>query len=131
MDRLPRFRRKQPTIVTPTNIEGKTTPPPGDLQVLPPTRPSHKLVGPFRSLIRSSAKRARDSPPASLPHSPATTACLAPESLIDRPVSPMSLKMDPSDQSDRASTSSFRIPAFLELTEHRKSFTAPRHKTSC
>ncbi|KAK0749916.1 protein-tyrosine phosphatase-like protein [Schizothecium vesticola] len=118
MDRLPRFRRKQPTIITPTSIEGKTTPPPGDLQVLPPSRPSHKL-GPFRSLIRSSAKRARDSPPASLPHSPAHAACLAPENLIGRPVSPMSLKMDYSDQSGRAPTASFPIPAFLELTEHQ------------
>ncbi|KAK1829391.1 tyrosine-protein phosphatase 1 [Podospora conica] len=118
MDRLPRFRRTKPTIVTPTSIEGKTTPPPGDLHVVPPSRPSHRL-GPLRSLIRSSAKRARSSPPASLPHSPAITACLAPDSIIDRPVSPMSLKMDPSDQSDRASTASFRIPAFLELTEHQ------------
>ncbi|KAK3346778.1 protein-tyrosine phosphatase-like protein [Lasiosphaeria hispida] len=110
MDRFPRFGRKKdvpaPTIITPgtgVDISGKTTPPPGDLQPVVPVRPAQKL-SPFRVFRRSVGKRARDSPPASLPHSPAAAAVIAPDGIADRPVSPLSLKTPP------------KIPAFLDLS---------------
>ncbi|KAK4227637.1 protein-tyrosine phosphatase-like protein [Podospora fimiseda] len=49
-------------------------------------------LSPFRVFARSSAKRARDSPPASLPHSPAAVAPVKDSSVDGRPVSPLSLK---------------------------------------
>ncbi|KAK3689588.1 protein-tyrosine phosphatase-like protein [Podospora appendiculata] len=125
MEHFPRFRRKQkdvatPTIITPANSASfpmKTTPPPGEPQPLPPTRPAQKL-SPFRVFHRSSSKRARDSPPASLPHSPAAAAAvLAPDSIADRPVSPLSLKIDAMGGPQHEAGRPPKIPAFLDLSE--------------
>ncbi|KAK3317825.1 protein-tyrosine phosphatase-like protein [Cercophora scortea] len=126
MEHFPRFRRKQkdvatPTIITPANSASfptKTTPPPGEPQPPPPTRPGQKL-SPFRVFHRSSSKRARDSPPASLPHSPAAAAAvLAPDSSItDRPVSPLSLKTEAMGGPQHGAGRPPKIPAFLDLSE--------------
>ncbi|KAK5661737.1 hypothetical protein OQA88_9837 [Cercophora sp. LCS_1] len=122
MDHFPRFRRKKdvpaPTIITSRDgaDPGKTTPPPGDLLVAPPARPVQKL-SPFRVFHRSSGKRARDSPPASLPHSPAAAAVLAPDSVVgERPVSPLSLKADPAGNEESKLARPPKIPAFLDLS---------------
>ena len=122
MDHFPRFRRKKdvptPTIITTqngTHLSSKTTPPPGDLQSVPSVRQTQKL-SPFRVFHRSSAKRARDSPPASLPHSPVVAAVPAPESLVDRPVSPLSLKMDLVGDDEASDARPPKIPAFLDLS---------------
>ncbi|KAK4192185.1 protein-tyrosine phosphatase-like protein [Podospora australis] len=124
MAHLPRFRRRKevlgpPLITNDLAGAGKTTPPPGELPAgdLPhpesPMRPFRKL-SPFRVFNRSSAKRARDSPPASLPHSPAQAAATLREGVDGRPVSPLSLRMDTG--SDRARGPP-KMPAFLESTE--------------
>lgn len=135
-----RFRRKKdvpaPTIITSSNgadPSGKTTPPPGDLLQAPPARPVQKL-SPFRVFHRSSGKRARDSPPASLPHSPAAAAVLAPDSIVgDRPVSPLSLKTEPTGDGEPKSARPPKIPAFLDLSMQGMSvssfFSAPTSLT--
>ncbi|KAM7221869.1 tyrosine-protein phosphatase 1 [Rhypophila decipiens] len=125
MDHFPRFRRKKdiapPTLVTPNDIDAvrKTTPPPGDLhpvsQPAAPMRSVQKL-SPFRVFQRSSGKRARDSPPASLPHSPATAAAFTPDSIAGRPVSPLSLKTEHLEGQYGDGGRPPKIPAFLELS---------------
>lgn len=122
MDHFPRLRRKKdvpsPTIITPnsgTNIASKVASPLGDPQPVPSPRPLQKL-SPFRVFHRSSGKRARDSPPASLPHSPAAAAVLAPDAAVDRPVSPLSLKTDPSGEDEQKHTRPPKIPSFLDLS---------------
>ncbi|KAK4445016.1 protein-tyrosine phosphatase-like protein [Podospora aff. communis PSN243] len=121
MDHFPRFRRRKdvpsPTIIT-AALPNKTTttPPSGDLQPAAPARPVQKL-SPFRVFHRSSGKRARDSPPASLPHSPAAAAVPGPDGGIDRPVSPLSLRTDPAREDDAKAARALKIPAFLELSQ--------------
>ncbi|KAK0673679.1 protein-tyrosine phosphatase-like protein [Cercophora samala] len=93
------------TTTTDPNSGGKITPPPGDLSLLPvpesPLRPFGGKLSPFSRVFHRSQKRARDSPPASMPHSPLATAAAAATapmagSVDGRPVSPLSLKMDTS-----------------------------------
>ncbi|KAK4179347.1 hypothetical protein QBC36DRAFT_287623, partial [Triangularia setosa] len=118
MAHLPRFRRAKkelpaspplitnglpgPSASTSNNSadpNSKITPPPGDLPLpVPesPLRPFGGKLSPFTRVFHRSQKRARDSPPASLPHSP-LAAAVPISSLADgRPVSPLSLKMDTS-----------------------------------
>ncbi|KAK3385015.1 protein-tyrosine phosphatase-like protein [Podospora didyma] len=127
MDHFPRFRRKKvvavPTIITPATkaaLTGTATPPadPQPATVARPvlTRPAQKL-SPFRVFHRTSGKRARDSPPASLPHSPVAAAALAPDSATERPVSPLSLKIETSSDGETKAGRGFNIPAFLDLSE--------------
>ncbi|KAM7183729.1 tyrosine-protein phosphatase 1 [Naviculisporaceae sp. PSN 640] len=126
MDHFPRFRRKKdvappPTLITPNDIDAvrKTTPPPGDHHPAPQPaasmRASQKL-SPFRVFQRSSGKRARDSPPASLPHSPATAPAFTPDSIAGRPVSPLSLKTEHLGGQYGDGGRPPKIPAFLELS---------------
>ncbi|KAK3985897.1 protein-tyrosine phosphatase-like protein [Cladorrhinum sp. PSN332] len=116
---------------------GKTTPPPPvgrDLAQQPqaPESPMRQgtlqKLSPFRVFARSSAKRARDSPPASLPHSPAAAVVPVRESVDGRPVSPLSLKaadaMNESAQQQHAAQTPIqktglkpKRPAFLDLSE--------------
>ncbi|KAK4154394.1 tyrosine-protein phosphatase 1 [Chaetomidium leptoderma] len=117
---LPRFHRRKKDVAAPTLITSdlprKTTPPLGDLRPGSPMRSFQKL-SPFRVFQRSSGKRARDSPPASLPHSPAAVPVLAGDCADRRPVSPLSLKTDPvSDKGPKAARSP-KIPAFLDQTQ--------------
>lgn len=117
MAHLPRFRRAKkelpagPPLITnglagssssnnnsTTDPTGKITPPPGDLPLPVPESPLRPFGGkfsPFSRVFHRSQKRARDSPPASMPHSPLATAPVA-GSVDGRPVSPLSLKMDTS-----------------------------------
>jgi len=122
MEHFPRFRRRKdvpsPTIITSTigsTLSSRTTPPPGDLPTATQVRPVQKL-SPFRVFHRSSGKRTRDSPPASLPHSPAAAAVPGPDSNGDRPVSPLSLKTDPTTEDEPQSARPPKIPSFLDLS---------------
>ncbi|KAK1753098.1 protein-tyrosine phosphatase-like protein [Echria macrotheca] len=123
MSHFPRFRRKKdvpsPTIITPPRpgiiISDKTTAAPADTSSITTNLQVQKL-SPFRVFHRSSGKRARDSPPASLPHSPAAAAVLAPDSALDRPVSPLSLKTDPSGDDEHRHARPPKIPFFLDLS---------------
>ncbi|KAK3901067.1 tyrosine-protein phosphatase [Staphylotrichum tortipilum] len=134
MAHLPRFHRRKKEVAPPTlitsDLQGKattpattstTTPPPGDL--LPSGSPMRSLRGlsPFRVFQRASGKRARDSPPASLPHSPASLPVLAPDCADGRPVSPLSLKMDPAgDDAHKPAQlpqKPHKMPAFLDQTQ--------------
>lgn len=121
MDHLQRFHRRRKDVAPPTLITNdlpgaKTTPPPADLPPQPPMRPFQKL-SPFRVFHRSSGKRARDSPPASLPHSPAAVPVLAAGCAGGRPVSPLSLKTDPAGDGAHKVAKAPKMPAFLDLTE--------------
>ncbi len=136
MAHLPRFHRRKkegapPTLIT-SDLQGKTTtpaaattPPPGDLAA-PSGSPMRSLRGlsPFRVFHRASGKRARDSPPASLPHSPATLPVLGPDD--GRPVSPLSLKMDAAGEEGNKSAQQLQLqqahkmPAFLDQTTDRE-----------
>lgn len=125
MEHFPRFRRKKdiapPPLITPNNIDTmrQTTPPPSDLHpVVPPIAPIRTVqkLSPFNLFHRSSGKRARDSPPASLPHSPAAAAVFSPDSIAGRPVSPLSLKTDATGGRDDHAARPPKIPAFLELS---------------
>jgi hypothetical protein len=122
MAQLPRFHRRKKEVAAPTLItsdlpRGKTTtPPPGDLPSGSPMR-SLRGLSPFRVFHRTSGKRARDSPPASLPHSPAAAPVLLGDA-DGRPVSPLSLKLDSaSDEGQKAAARPPKIPAFLELSD--------------
>lgn len=124
MDHFPRFRRKKdvpsPTIITSgngTDLSSKATPPAGDLPSVSPLRPVQKL-SPFRVFHRTSGKRARDSPPASLPQSPAAAAVLTPDAVVERPVSPLSLKTDLKGEDVHKPTRPPKIPSFLDLSTH-------------
>ncbi|KAH6623527.1 protein-tyrosine phosphatase-like protein [Chaetomium tenue] len=119
MAHLPRFHRRKkdgaaPTVMT-NDLPGKTTPPPGDLPPGSPKRSFQKL-SPFRVFQRSSAKRARDSPPASLPHSPAAAPLPAGDYADGRPVSPMSLKTNPASDEVQKPINPPKMPAFLDLS---------------
>ena len=131
MDHLQRFHRRRKDVAPPTLITndlsgGKTTPPPGDLHPPSPMRPFQKL-SPFRVFHRSSGKRARDSPPASLPHSPAAVPVLASDCADGRPVSPLSLKTDPASDEAVKVAKSAKIPAFLDQTEQGGCPQRPLH----
>ena len=121
MDHLPRFHRRKKDVAAPTlitsDLSGKTTPPQPDVLPSSPMRPFQKKLNPLRVFHRSSGKRARDSPPASLPHSPAAVPVLAVDGADDRPVSPLSLKMDLGGDDGRKQARPLRIPAFLDQTE--------------
>lgn len=105
MEHFTRFRRNKKDAGAITGVDAKLagmkTPPPGEAS--PPQRPTQKL----RAFLRSSGKRARASPPASLPISP-TTAVLSYDGVIDHPPTPVSSKKDvkPAPQ----------IPNFLNLS---------------
>jgi len=118
MAQLPRFHRRKKEVAAPTLItsdlpKGKTTPPPGDLPSGSPMR-SLRGLSPFRVFHRSSGKRARDSPPASLPHSPAAAPVLGGDCADGRPVSPMSLKTDSAGDDGQRAARPPKIPAFLD-----------------
>ncbi|KAK4166571.1 protein-tyrosine phosphatase-like protein [Cladorrhinum sp. PSN259] len=142
MAHLPRpFHRRKKDAAGPTLITndlagsaaagaGKITPPPGDLVQPPPESPMRQgtlqKLSPFRVFARSSAKRARDSPPASLPHSPAAAVAPVRESVDGRPVSPLSLKADAMaengqqqnhQQIQKPGSNKAKRPAFLDLSE--------------
>ncbi|KAL2256994.1 hypothetical protein VTK26DRAFT_797 [Humicola hyalothermophila] len=124
MDHLPRFHRRKKDVVAPTLITtdlprpGKTTPPPGDLHPASPLRPGpFQKLSPFRVFHRSSGKRARDSPPASLPHSPAAAPMFARDCTDARPVSPLSLKADSDGDENQKDAKPLQIPAFLNQSE--------------
>lgn len=128
MAHLPRFHRRKkdaaaPTLIT-NDLPGKTTPPPGDLPPGSPRRSFQKL-SPFRVFQRSSAKRARDSPPASLPHSPAAAPLPAGGYADGRPVSPMSLKTDPAGDEGQKPTKPPKMPAFLDQSREGWFFSPP------
>jgi hypothetical protein len=129
MAHLHRFHRRKKDVAAPTlitnDLPGKTTPPPSDLRPRPasPMRSFQKL-SPFRVFHRSSGKRARDSPPASLPHSPAAVPVLAGDCAEGRPVSPLSLKTDPASEERQKAAKPPKIPAFLDQTPEGKSLPA-------
>ncbi len=124
MAQLPRFHRRKkevPTLITSDLPAGQTTTattttlPAGDLRSGSPMR-SLRGLSPFRVFHRSSGKRARDSPPASLPHSPAAAPVLPLDCADGRPVSPLSLKMDAAaDEGQKAARP--KIPAFLDQSQ--------------
>ncbi|KAH6847300.1 protein-tyrosine phosphatase-like protein [Chaetomium sp. MPI-CAGE-AT-0009] len=120
MAHLPRFHRRKKDVAAPTlitnNLPGKATPPPSDLPLGSPKRPFQKL-SPFRVFQRSSGKRARDSPPASLPHSPAAAPLPAGDCADGRPVSPMSLKTDPASDEGEKPAKPPKMPAFLDQSQ--------------
>jgi hypothetical protein len=117
MAHLPRFHRRKKNVTAPTLITNdlpeKTTPSPSDPQSGSSARSFQKL-SPFRVFHRSSGKRARDSPPASHPHSPAAAPVLAGDA---RPVSPLSLKTDHASDDHRKVVKPQKMPAFLDQTE--------------
>ncbi|KAK4242933.1 protein-tyrosine phosphatase-like protein [Achaetomium macrosporum] len=117
MAHLPRFHRRKKNVAPPTlitnDLPDKTASPPSDPQSGSSVRSFQKL-SPFRVFHRSSGKRARDSPPASHPHSPAAAPVLAGD---DRPVSPLSLKTDPASDDHHKVAKPQKIPAFLNQTE--------------
>ncbi|KAL2023702.1 hypothetical protein VTK56DRAFT_1416 [Thermocarpiscus australiensis] len=120
MEHLPRFHRRKkdvahPTLIT-SDLSGKTTRPSGDLRPASPMRPFQKL-SPFRVFHRSSGKRARDSPPASLPHSPAAAPTPTGDGADGRPVSPISLRTDVAGEEGEKAARPPKMPAFLKQTE--------------
>ena len=132
MAHLPRFRRKKdvaaPTLIT-SDLPRKTTPPPGDLPPGSPMRSFQKL-SPFRVFQRSSGKRARDSPPASLPHSPAAPPTLTLDCVDGRPVSPLSLKTDPASDEGQKPARPPKMPAFLDLSQEGEFYPASLRASS-
>ncbi|KAL2194854.1 protein-tyrosine phosphatase-like protein [Corynascus similis CBS 632.67] len=121
MAHLPRFHRRKKDVTPPTlitsDLPGKATPSSSDIPPSSPRRSLQKL-SPFRVFHRSSGKRARDSPPASLPHSPAGAPVLPPGYADGRPVSPLSLKMEPtSDEAPQKTVKQPKMPAFLDLSD--------------
>ncbi|KAL1836249.1 hypothetical protein VTJ49DRAFT_5396 [Mycothermus thermophilus] len=134
MAHLPRFHRRKKDAATPTlitsDLPGKTLAPTTTTTVTAsavttqpraasPMRSLQKL-SPFRVFQRTSGKRARDSPPASMPHSPAAAPSMVLADGTDgRPVSPLSLKTDrASDDEGRNSEKQPKMPSFLQLSEH-------------
>ncbi|KAJ4293000.1 tyrosine protein phosphatase 1 [Collariella sp. IMI 366227] len=118
MDRLQRFHRRKkdlpsPTIIT-NDLPTKTTPQGDRPTTDSPMRSSLRGLSPFRRFHRSSGKRARDSPPASLPHSPAVAPGPTVDGADGRPVSPLSLKMDHSEGQKLSPRKRVKMPAFLE-----------------
>ncbi len=132
MAQLPRFHRRKkevPTLITSdlpagqtTTTATTTTPSPGSLRSGSPMR-SLRGLSPFRVFHRSSGKRARDSPPASLPHSPAAAPVLPLDCADGRPVSPLSLKMDAAADEHKAARP--KIPAFLDQSQQGSVRHAP------
>lgn len=122
MDHLPRFHRRKrdvapPALIT-SNLSGKTTPPPGDLQPMSPFRPLQKL-SPFKVFHRSSGKRARDSRPDSAPLPPAVASVPARDSSEGRAGSPasMSMQTDAAAGEGQKPARPPKMPAFLNQTE--------------
>ncbi|KAK4143019.1 tyrosine-protein phosphatase 1 [Dichotomopilus funicola] len=124
MEHLGRFHRRKkdssttPTIIT-SNIPDNTTPavPPStqtDVPSAPPMRTLQKL-SPFRVFQRSSGKRARDSPPASLPHSPAAAPVAGNGAADGRPVSPLSLQAETAGNDEARSLAPPKMPKFLDV----------------
>ncbi|KAL2131013.1 hypothetical protein VTI74DRAFT_5672 [Chaetomium olivicolor] len=116
MDRLHRFHRRKKNVPAPTLITNdlpRKQTPQSEQQAEPPMR-SLRGLSPFRRFHRSSGKRARDSPPASLPHSPAEALALAGDGADGRPVSPLSLKTDPPSDEGQKLRKPPKMPAFLE-----------------
>ena len=142
MDRFPRFRRHKKDAVVPaapptstgappvsptdTKAAGNRTPSPGSqtLPVPPPPSRDRPSRSPFRGLhLRSSAKRARESPPGSLPQSPNASFLVA-DGNNGHIRSPLSAPL-PSRRSTGNTVSTTRngtpkIPAFLDLTDQSK-----------
>lgn len=127
MERLSRFRRskKEPTTaaVAEDKSSGSRTPSPAAQALAPPpARPREKLSrSPFRGLhLRSSGKRARESPPASLPHSASATAH-AHEDHKAHASSPLSSKPDAAaTEPAQAQEEKPKMPAFLALSTQGK-----------
>ncbi|KAH6615619.1 protein-tyrosine phosphatase-like protein [Chaetomium sp. MPI-SDFR-AT-0129] len=124
MEHLARFHRRKkdssttPTIIT-SDIPDNTTPavPPStqtDVPSAPPMRTLQKL-SPFRVFQRSSGKRARDSPPASLPHSPAAAPVAGNGAADGRPVSPLSLQAETAGNDEARSLAPPKMPKFLDV----------------
>ncbi|KAL2117443.1 hypothetical protein VTJ04DRAFT_7103 [Mycothermus thermophilus] len=133
MSHLPRWNRRKKDVAAPTlitsDLPAKTLAPTTTTTVtaagvpasqtrgVSPMRSLQKL-SPFRVFHRSSGKRARDSPPASLPHSPAAPAIVLPDGADGRPVSPLSLRTDrASDDEGRGPEKQPKMPAFLQISE--------------
>ena len=134
MAQLPRFHRRKKEVAAPTLITSdlpggqttttttiSTTPPPGDLRSGSPMR-SLRGLSPFRVFHRSSGKRARDSPPASLPHSPAAAPVLTLDCADGRPVSPLSLRTDFAGDEGHKAARPPKIPAFLDQSQQGSVF---------
>jgi hypothetical protein len=79
---------------------------------------SFQKLSPFRVFHRSSSKRARDSPPASLPHSPAAGPVVGGDGADGRPVSPLSLKTGQAGDESQHVSGRRKMPAFLEQSPH-------------
>lgn len=141
MDRFPRFRRHKkdgglpaalpvtstgapPVSSTDAKSSGVRTPSPGSQALPPPPPPSRDKPSrsPFRNLhLRSSAKRARESPPGSLPQSPNSSFLIpdGPNGHIRSPLSaPLPTQRNISNTASAASGGTHRVPAFLDLTDH-------------
>ncbi|KAK4124478.1 phosphatases II [Parathielavia appendiculata] len=120
MAHLPRFHRRKKDVAAPTlitsDLPGRSAPAQGDSRSSSPARSFQKL-SPFRVFHRSSGKRARDSPPASLPHSPAAAPVVAGESADGRPVSPLSLRSDSAGDDGQKRTKPAKMPAFLKQNQ--------------
>ncbi|KAL2186239.1 phosphatases II [Thermothelomyces heterothallicus CBS 203.75] len=120
MASLPRFHRRKKDVAPPTlitsNLPGKSTPASADLPPSSPKRSFQKLSR-FRVFHRSSGKRARDSPPASLPHSPAGAPVPPADYADGRPVSPPSLKMEAASDEVQKPAKQYKMPAFLDLSD--------------
>jgi hypothetical protein len=120
MAHLPRFHRRKKDVAAPTlitsDLPDKSAPAQGGQRSGSPARSFQKL-SPFRVFHRSSGKRARDSPPASLPHSPAAASVLPGDGADGRPVSPLSLKTDPASEDGLKRTKAPKMPAFLDQSQ--------------
>ncbi|KAK4098695.1 phosphatases II [Parathielavia hyrcaniae] len=117
MAHLPRFHRRKKDVAAPTlitsDLPGRSAPSQANSRSSSPARSFHKL-SPFRVFHRSSGKRARDSPPASLPHSPAGAPVVAADCADGRPVSPLSLKTDSAGDDRQKRAIPPKMPAFLK-----------------
>ncbi|KAL2163481.1 hypothetical protein VTH06DRAFT_5539, partial [Thermothelomyces fergusii] len=123
MANLPRLHRRKKDVAPPTLITNdlprKSTQSSTDLPPSPPRRPFQKL-SPFRVFHRSSGKRARDSPPESLPHPPPAGPPPPPppaDCADGRPGSPRSLKMEAADDEAPRPARQYKMPAFLDLSD--------------
>lgn len=126
MEHLARFHRRRkdnsttPTIITSDiDISDNATPavPPATQTDVPPVPPMRTLqkLSPFRVFQRSSGKRARDSPPASLPHSPAAAPVAVNGAADGRPVSPLSLQAETAGNDEARPLAPPKMPKFLDV----------------
>lgn len=136
MDRLARFRRRKSDLAaaasaTSVAAEDKASeskapaPAPPTQALVPPSRPREKhTLSPFRSLrLRTSIKRARESPPAALPLSPSAAVHQHHDDHRVYPRSPLSTRKDASQvNTAHAQQPKPKIPSFLTLSNQGRCY---------